>query len=496
MGITVTLFLVFIPFFTPTLPPACGTAGSIERGTSSILDPNSDGYFSVYNGSGYTITSNEYTEFEPITGAGGADVEWTRINGIDPPSDLQASGGCGNTDIVTDGDGGADYAYYSIADPDGTANNGDEILAVAIRISDKVSGAFGFLFLLDTDNNCETGDPNNVCGNPCFEYEVELVTGNTGGNVNLYYVDGCYGTSDCNTAHGAGSVVCQPCNTESIQVCAGSSACGTGSPVLWVFYIQFSQLSGLSPTSTFRIVPASNTSGNPVIYKSANVSDYGGIDDINDIGGSCNCTVICSGNPCVNCEQDCALGCAAANNGINEPLPVELLHFEGKTQSEGVHLFWSTARENQNKGFEIERATEDRVFTSVGWVNGSGDTQAQTDYTYFDVPPGYENHYYYRLRQNDFNGESAYSQVIEVFLPENKVRASYMPYLREIYIWKKPSDPVRVSVIDIAGKIIFAAEVSGQEKETIVRLPALPGGVYFFAIYNREGIIYRKKIVL
>jgi len=254
---------------------ACGTAGSIEKGSSTVLDKNSDGYFTIYNGSGFTLSSNEYTEFEVLTGAGGADKDWTRLAGSDPNADLQAGGGCGNTDIVNDGDGGSDYAYYSIIDPDGIADNGDERLVFALRIANKINGAFGFSFLLDTDNNCSTSDPNSVCGNPCFEYEVQLETNNSGGNVVLYKIDGCYGTSDCTTAHGAGAVVCNPCNSEGLQVCAGSSACSGSDPVFWVYYINFSQIRGSTlpmPSALHRLptprampscikVPMSQTTG-------------------------------------------------------------------------------------------------------------------------------------------------------------------------------------------------------------------------------------------
>lgn len=492
--------LLFFPasnFFSPSSsivsgssPSAvCGTAGSIERGSSATLDANSDGYFSSYTGSGFTVTSNEFLEFEDLTGIGGANKGWTRLGGSDPNSDLSAGGGCGNTDIVTDLDGGSDYAYYSIIDPNGTADSGDEYMAFALRISNKINGAFGFTFLLDSDNNCGSSDGNSVCGNPCFEYEIQLTTSNSGGIVNLYTVDGCYGTADCNTAHGSSAVVCEPCNSEGLQVCAGSSACGSGDPVFWVYYINFSDIPGVNSTTSFSLTPASNTSGNQVIYKSANVSDYGGIDDINDINGACDCSTVCSGNPCSKCSQDCALSCAAESNSLNEVLPVDFLSFDSDVQSDHIRLNWAVAESYPHNGYYIERATERMEFHPIDWIPAAAESGLSTySYQDYQYEPGFT---YYRILQVDFDGMSSYSPVIAVHMEAQSAQITYQAGDS----WVQIDEIQSVNVYGLNGQAIYQRDTNSGPR---IRLPKslFPVGLYIINGIDASGQPFSRKLMI
>jgi hypothetical protein len=92
-------------------------------------------------------------------------------------------------------------------------------------------------------------------------------------------------------------------------------------------------------------------------------------------------------------------------------LPVEMVSFKADVVDGSVMLTWITATEINNKGFEVERkSTGD--FTTVGFVNGRGNSLEPVSYSFTDkVEPG---KYSYRLRQVDFNGQASYSEIIEV----------------------------------------------------------------------------------
>lgn len=471
----------------------CSDPGAILSGASSTLDRNNDGYFSKYNGSGFTLSKNELTEFESLTGNGGADVPWTPLGGIDPNDDLQAGGGCGNTDIVTDTDGGSDYAYYSVVDPDGSADNGDEYLAIALRISDKVNGAFGFSFLMDSDNNCGSLDANAVCGNPCFEYEIQLSTSNAGGTVEVYEIDGCYGTNDCDTKAGGTAEICNPCNTEGIQVCADSSACGDG-PVFWVYYVNFSQLPGVNSTSSFSLVPASNTSGNQIIYKSANVSDYGGLDDINDIAnGPCDCTVKCSGSSCANCEQDCALSCAAEQTLINTPLPVNWLGIDGKIQGRGIYIQWTVGAEEGVRNYLVERKVGN-VFEVIGSVDASPGSQRKT-YSFVDKSPE-GNVEIYRVKQIDFDGRYSYSPSIAMadIHPEANL---YLDNLKQLHLdLPVEGSLLSMNIFSLSGQSVFEHNSNMVGDQLDIDLSHLSRGLYLVTLnLGTQGQLRQKIFV-
>lgn len=469
---------------------ACGTPGTIESGSSAKLDPNADGYFSIYTGSGFTVSSNEYLEFEALASTGGANLNWTPLEGSESANDLFAGGGCGNTDIVEDSDGGSDYAYYSIVDPDNTADNGDEYLVFALRLSDKINGSFGFTFLLDIDNNCNTGDADAVCGNPCFEYEVQLSTNNKGGSVVLYNIDGCYGSSDCDTEHGSGSVICDPCNSEAIQVCAGSSACPSGDPVFWVYYIDFSDIPGLNSSSLFSITPASNTSGNAIIYKSGNVSDYAGVDDSSDINDTCDCATTCSGDPCSNCEQDCALKCISGLTNINSPLPIHYLNLSASEVDQLVEISWEVNESSSHSGYILERINQNSGFTEIGSVNQMNNKGKHT-YTFIDQSPQVGANIY-RVVHRDFNGKPMISPKIEIYFTGREEKVRYVDHKKTLDIYRAS----RYNVFDITGKSLFASPVKPLESHHQIDVALWDPGIYFVKGADLSGEAFAKKIFI
>ena len=95
------------------------------------------------------------------------------------------------------------------------------------------------------------------------------------------------------------------------------------------------------------------------------------------------------------------------------PLPVTLLNFTVTKQGDNAQLNWSTSSEENNKGFEIQRSTDQSAWTVLSFIAGAGNSQTQNDYQYLDqnLPAGT---YYYRLRQVDYDGNSAFSKIVPV----------------------------------------------------------------------------------
>lgn len=104
---------------------------------------------------------------------------------------------------------------------------------------------------------------------------------------------------------------------------------------------------------------------------------------------------------------------------VNAPVPVELLSFTASVTSGKVNLSWSTATENQNRGWEVERKTNDNWIV-IGFVEGMGTSTTTKVYGFVDsgTPGGLVS---YRLKQIDFDGSTSYSKTVEVnsdYLPE------------------------------------------------------------------------------
>jgi hypothetical protein len=95
-------------------------------------------------------------------------------------------------------------------------------------------------------------------------------------------------------------------------------------------------------------------------------------------------------------------------------LPVELTNFSSSINNKKVELFWETATEANNYGFQIERKFEDNSeWSKIGFVKGSGNSSSLHSYSYTDIPLQIGT-YKYRLKQIDLNGHFKYSNEIEV----------------------------------------------------------------------------------
>ena len=132
-----------------------------------------------------------------------------------------------------------------------------------------------------------------------------------------------------------------------------------------------------------------------------------------DLGGSYNSPYVTSANfTSLNSPADYILGASTAVPG--NPLPVTLTALEAQRQSNGsVLVQWSTATEENNAYFEVERSTDGLAFGPVGQVPGNGTSSQARAYRYDDTkaPNGL---LYYRLRQVDADGQSTYSRVVVV----------------------------------------------------------------------------------
>ncbi|MDA3861953.1 MAG: hypothetical protein PF445_12095, partial [Melioribacteraceae bacterium] len=110
--------------------------------------------------------------------------------------------------------------------------------------------------------------------------------------------------------------------------------------------------------------------------------------------------------------------------GGGSPLPVELVSFTAELSEEGVSLFWTTATEVNNYGFEIERAStplsnqsESKKWESIGFVDGHGNSNSPKEYSLIDSDISVaERSRSYRLKQIDTDGNYEYSETIIVEL--------------------------------------------------------------------------------
>ena len=102
-------------------------------------------------------------------------------------------------------------------------------------------------------------------------------------------------------------------------------------------------------------------------------------------------------------------------------LPIELLYFKGIPREGVNHLTWSTASENNNDYFTIEKTLDGVDYSILTRMNGAGNSFIKLDYEYTDTDVS-NNILYYRLKQTDYDGKFKYSDLISVDNRSNRIK--------------------------------------------------------------------------
>ncbi len=169
-------------------------------------------------------------------------------------------------------------------------------------------------------------------------------------------------------------------------------------------------------------------------------------------------------------------------------LPVELYAFYGQESDNRVMLFWQTASERNNKGFEVQKTKAGTDWQTIGFVKGKGTTNEFNEYTFQDRNP-YSGINYYRLKQLDHDGKYGFSEVISVLLKKGK----------DIRIFPNPTSGI-VQIIGVDNGNYVIADCQGERLKTgtldgrQINISKFPNGVYHMQIIHK-GDLFSKSII-
>jgi hypothetical protein len=167
-------------------------------------------------------------------------------------------------------------------------------------------------------------------------------------------------------------------------------------------------------------------------------------------------------------------------------VPVEFLSFDAKRVNEKVNLTWVTASEINNSHFEVERSVDNKLFERIGVVNGSGNSTLRQTYIYTDEKKA--SSLFYRLKQVDFNGKSAYSKIVGVYFHE--------PLKQQIHLYPNPNygvfgvdyfglteEVVQVKIYNAFGQVVYQPnQQMSIGNNSIAMNCILTSGIYVFTI--------------
>ncbi len=186
-------------------------------------------------------------------------------------------------------------------------------------------------------------------------------------------------------------------------------------------------------------------------------------------------------------------------------VPVELISFEGRIENNKIILNWQTASELNNRGFEIEKSLDKKVWFNIGFVEGNGTTTESNYYSFIDdeIISGTQ---FYRLKQINIDGSFEYSEIIEIntdlTITTFQLFQNYPnPFNASTIInYQTPlKSLINISLYDIKGEKIL--ELVNEEKDTglyhtTLENLTLPSGIYFVSMITSKGYSNVKKLIL
>jgi hypothetical protein len=188
-----------------------------------------------------------------------------------------------------------------------------------------------------------------------------------------------------------------------------------------------------------------------------------------------------------------------AAGGLSRLLPVEFVFFQAEVQAEAVLLTWQTAWEWDNNHFEVQHSVDGSDFATLAEIKGQGTTAFLSNYQYrhLDPLPGIQ---YYRLRQVDFDGAFAYSDVVAVNFDKNtSLDFSFSPNPArqriEVSLPQMPRQSIKILLTNGLGQVqTLNFEALGNILQ--VNLPTqLSAGLYWLQVYDGREKVSKPIVV-
>ncbi|AFM04147.1 hypothetical protein Fleli_1748 [Bernardetia litoralis DSM 6794] len=222
---------------------------------------------------------------------------------------------------------------------------------------------------------------------------------------------------------------------------------------------------------------------------------------LNDAGISTTGSPIVLPNTSVaECEYDNNfLGPYTISNCF-DPLPIQLIYFDGEDEGNKVRLNWATASERDNAYFEIQRSFDGQNFVTIDVIQGQKSSIQTLEYQTYD----YENWtgvMYYRLKQVDTDGTPTLSNTI-VFRRNNNLDINIYPNPissgQDLNI-EGLNGEWNAVLYDMAGREIQNSNINFEKQTYQTPFPNLKKGMYIIQLHSlentEEGKIIRKIIV-
>jgi hypothetical protein len=200
-------------------------------------------------------------------------------------------------------------------------------------------------------------------------------------------------------------------------------------------------------------------------------------------------------------------GCFKAQDS---PLPVELITFSSSVVIKNdVKLFWTTSKEINNSGFEVQRSvvsSQNSVWEKIIFINGNGTKNTPTTYTFTNTKLN-SGKYKYRLKQIDYNGNFEYHNLageVNVGIPSKFNLSQNYPNpfnpVTKIDFELPVDSKVSIKVYDLTGRemiVLLNNEFRKADYYTIeFNGSRFSSGVYYYKLVTDKYMDVMKMVLI
>jgi len=151
--------------------------------------------------------------------------------------------------------------------------------------------------------------------------------------------------------------------------------------------------------------------------------------------------------------------------GLSSNLAIELERIWAEVAANDINVYWTTASETDNMGFELERSTDATNFERIAWIDGQGNSSVSTDYKYTDTNVSEDVVYYYRIKAVETSGKEEYSSIVSASLGGEAIGVQVFPnpvhqYDRNLSLVAISEGSSKVDIFNEAGQLMFSHQFS------------------------------------
>lgn len=181
-------------------------------------------------------------------------------------------------------------------------------------------------------------------------------------------------------------------------------------------------------------------------------------------------------------------------------LPVRASQLQSVAGDNEVILSWNTYTEDNNKGFEIERAGDGMGFEKIGYVQPKNPLSSQNTYVYRDTTARPDQFYYYRYRQIDNDGRFNYSNIVSGEVTSDQYVTVYPnPAASQVrFLFEHEQPQFTIELVDVLGKAVYnyTSDGTGSRSDHVVDLKNIPPGVYYYKVSGQGKPVMGKLLIV